>query len=96
MTFNAAEVCEITGASYRQINHWTSSGYLYGERKGEGSGHVHMYSDEELRVAGWITRLVAAGLTAKAATDAARQMVDSGTHSFQLDGLWFDLDIPGA
>ena len=64
------ELAERTGATYRQVDHWARRGYLRVNSRGHGV--LRHWSDEEIRVATVMARLVAAGLTPAAAHTAAR------------------------
>lgn len=60
-----------TGLTYRQLDHWATKGYLQPEG-GEGSGRVRYWPEREVQVAAAMKRYVDAGLTPKAAHEAAR------------------------
>lgn len=60
------------GLTYRQADHWTRRGYLRPTNPDCGSGHGRDYPASEVRVAGVMVRLVAAGLTVEAAHTVAR------------------------
>lgn len=84
----AKELCEATGASYRQINYWTVKGYLVpldlGEVKGEGSGRRKgsgsevMFDPRVLQVVQLVTELVEIGFEVYVAFAVARMMEESG------------------
>lgn len=64
-------VPEIEGLTYRQLDYWTTKGYLH-PLHGTGSGIARVWPDEELAVARMMARLVGAGLTLALAARVAR------------------------
>lgn len=63
------------GLSYRQVNYWTSQGWLVADERppGVGSGHRMMWPGEEWRIAVIAALLITeAGFTAEGACRAAR------------------------
>ncbi len=83
----ALQLADAVGASYRQINHWTSRGYIksmdLGQVKGEGkqrkgSGSHHMFEPETAGVVGLVMELLAIGFEVDAAFRVARQMDATG------------------
>lgn len=60
-----------SGATYRQLLHWTNRGYLHAYNGG-GTGFPFEWSDEEIRVAGAMKRMTDAGILPAAAARAAR------------------------
>lgn len=64
-------VVRVSGASFRQIDHWRTQGYLRPVGLG-GTGHAFYWAAAEVRVAVLMKRLVDAGLTPAAACRAAR------------------------
>ena len=65
----------MTALTYRQLDHWTSQGYLRPVNGGSpGSGRPRQWTGEELRVARTMAALRDAGLALPAAAAAARQL----------------------
>ncbi|MES9542164.1 MULTISPECIES: MerR family transcriptional regulator [unclassified Actinomadura] len=65
---------QIPGLTYRQLDRWTSTGYLRAAQAGEGAGHARDYSAEEVRVAALMVRLHGAGLNVASSHRAARDL----------------------
>lgn len=75
----ASRVCARTGATYRQLDLWTRSGYVASSQpptprsgKTEGSGVPRTWSQGEVDVIAAMVPLVAAGVLPEAAARAAR------------------------
>lgn len=66
------------GATYRQVDYWTSCGYLKAAVANPGSGNERDYSPREVRVAEVMAWLVDDGLTPKVAARLARAIVTRG------------------
>lgn len=60
------------GLTVRQIDYWTTRGYLRADTNNPGTGHDRSWSGDELRVARTMARLAKAGLTPAAAHEVAR------------------------
>lgn len=60
------------GLTYRQVDTWTTNGYLRPTTANPGSGRQRQYPASEVDVARTMARLAAAGLTVKAAHTVAR------------------------
>ncbi|MEV3927184.1 MerR family transcriptional regulator [Actinomadura coerulea] len=72
---NAGELLDrLPGLTYRQLDRWTSAGYLRATQAGEGAGHARDYSAEEVRVAALMVRLHGAGLNVASSHRAARAL----------------------
>lgn len=65
-----AQVAERTGASPRQLDHWTRRGWL--DAQMPGTGYRAEWSMAAIQAARLMARLVAAGLTPAAAARVAR------------------------
>lgn len=66
------EQLSITGATYRQLDYWSRTGYLHPNNVLAGSGVARTWPDGELEVARLMAQFVQAGLTVPAAAHAAR------------------------
>jgi hypothetical protein len=66
------EVCDQTGASYRQLDFWCRRGYVGSQNDGEGHGSQRRWSPEEVAVVSRMVALVKAGLDPSVAAVAAR------------------------
>jgi hypothetical protein len=76
-----SEVCQRTGATYRQLDYWCRQGWLHPDRVGysvNGSGSPRDWPLSEIRAARTMARLVAAGLSPPVAAEVARGRVDIG------------------
>lgn len=76
------DVCRLTGATYRQLDHWARNGYVQpdhattragipvavkGDPAAPGSGNLRRWSAHEVRQVRLMVRLTNAGLTPAAA-----------------------------
>lgn len=68
---NHADMVRRSGASYRQILHWTGQGYLHAH-DGGGSGFPYDWAETEVPVAAAMKRMTDAGVLPAAAARAAR------------------------
>ena len=69
-----AEVCQRTGATYRQLDYWCRRGWLNPGRVGysvNGSGSPRDWTPGEIRRARIMARLVRAGLNPAVAAEVA-------------------------
>lgn len=74
---SAQQVTRQAGITYRQLDTWTSRGWLRPWHDG-GTGTFREYPTGEVRVAVLMGRLTRAGLTAEAAARAARAVGEDG------------------
>lgn len=69
----------MTGLTYRQLDWWTTQGYLQPSTPaGVGSGNARDWPDDELRIAALMGRLTKAGVTACVAARLARELTHHG------------------
>lgn len=78
-----------SGASYRQIDFWTRVGLIAVNNPAPGSGNTRRHPTSELAAVCLIKQLLDAGLTLRAAHDAARELLATG--STQLAGITLHL-----
>lgn len=69
---NGKELAAAIGVTYRQVDFWTSKGYLRPVEAHPGSGYQRQYDAHETRVAYAIARLVDFGLLPHLAAAIAR------------------------
>jgi hypothetical protein len=62
----------VPDATYRQLDYWARRGYLRLTQHKPGPGNAREWPDEEIRVAGVMARLAAAGLPPALAERVAR------------------------
>jgi DNA-binding transcriptional MerR regulator len=75
------------GVSLRQLDHWTSQGYVRPDpRVRETSGCPRYYSGQEPEVTMTMARLIVAGFTASRAASLARLFVEDGVSAVTLGG----------
>lgn len=60
------------GLTYRQVDFWTTRGYLRADEASPGCGNNRTWPQSEVRIAELMVRLTDAGLTVEAAHRAAR------------------------
>lgn len=71
-----AEAIAATGATYRQLDYWSSLGYIRCEdEENPGSGGARVWSSAELEIATWIVRLREVGFELAPAAAVAREVV---------------------
>ncbi len=68
---NTQTLCDVSGATFRQVDHWCRKGYLK-PVGGVGTGYSRDFPGDEVRVAKIMARLVSAGVSPEAAHRAAR------------------------
>lgn len=70
---SAQQMLELTGATYRQLDHWSRGGrILRPSEHNPGSGHPRTWPVEDVEVARCITRLTRLGLALEVAARVAR------------------------
>lgn len=71
---SSARFCKLSGVTYRQLDYWTSSGYLdvSAGKANPGSGRERRYSIEQVALARSIVTLIKAGVSLGLALDAVR------------------------
>lgn len=75
--YSAPEVCRLTGVSYRQLDYWTTSGWLTDQRN-PGSGVPRVYVDHDLDVIFTAVALIEVGFGAAGALRVAYRLVEAG------------------
>lgn len=90
VTVSSQEIVEQTPATYRQVHHWSSAGYLRPLNPQPGSGSNLTYPDEEMHVARAMAVLTKAGLLPTAACKVARGIPLPGGVSVIVPtlGIW--------
>ena len=62
--YTGPEVCKITGISYRQLDHWTSTGLINASiRNIKGSGFHRIYSFNDIVLVKLVKKLRSAGIS---------------------------------
>ena len=62
--YTGPEVCKITGISYRQLDHWTSTGLINASiRNIKGSGFHRLYSFNDIVLVKLVNKLRDAGIS---------------------------------
>lgn len=74
------DVLAKTGATQRQLNHWTNAGWLRPVGRG-GQGNPRSWPPLELEVAALTVRLLVVGFYAQAAIEIARAAIEGGLGS---------------
>jgi hypothetical protein len=73
--FTTPEVAKLTGATYRQIDHWDSKGWLRPCQPARGSGHDRLFDLPEVIVIAVAVGLGRQGVKADYALTHARRLV---------------------
>lgn len=82
---SAALMVEVTGCTYRQLDHWTSHGHITATAKAPGTGSPRAWPESEARAAAAIRRLAALGLPLAEASAIAHDR-GPGSH-VEADGV---------
>jgi DNA-binding transcriptional MerR regulator len=89
----ADEIMATAGVTYRQLDHWTTRGYLRADEPSPGSGNHRTWSPAEIGVAVEIQRLTGAGLSLPTAAAVARRIVTNDETSIELGpGVFVDVE----
>ena len=91
--YTSARVCELTGCTYRQLDHWVRSGRIAVEQPARGSGAQRLFSVEQTEVVYHAVRLVWAGFTLNAALMIAHDLVAGDGVYHGTVGEVFDLTV---
>lgn len=96
--FTATELQDTAGITYRQLDYWTTTGYLRADLPdGTGSGHARYYPLNEVRIARLMRRLIEAGLTVDVAANVARNRIESPKPVIDLtEGVHVVIDFNGS
>ena len=79
----ATEITTSTGATYRQIDHWTRQGYIRTDgRPSPGSGITRQYPVEEAAVVAYMVRACRFGVSPERAAHAARHDGELGPGAY--------------
>jgi DNA-binding transcriptional MerR regulator len=57
VTYSTADVCAMTGATYRQVDYWARRGLIAGQDSGPGYGRCRIWTREQVST---VVRLVEA------------------------------------
>lgn len=76
----------LTGATYRQLDHWARKGYLNIDQE-VATGIPRDWPMEEVRVAEIVVKFINAGMNLNAAFTYARQILGSREDIILADGL---------
>jgi hypothetical protein len=55
-TYSSYEVMEMTGASYRQVDHWSRKGWIQGMPREVGCGYQRVWTPEMVEEVRWLLR----------------------------------------
>lgn len=75
----ATYVAAQAGITYRQLDHWLTTGYIHADDQHPGSGQCRDITPTEADVITVMGRLVAAGIPPATAAPLARQLATGGT-----------------
>lgn len=89
-TFSSREICEQTGASYRQLDYWVRSGWLSPSvSEANGSGTKRRYSDTDRHTVVLARSLMVRGMAPKPALDYAVAALHGDNSRFSESVLGF-------
>ncbi len=74
---SSKELAELVGITFRQLDYWTTKGYLHADANSPGSGNWRNYDGDEVAVAWLMAELVRAGMRPSAAATLARTELDA-------------------
>lgn len=84
--YSSSQVCDLTGATYRQLDYWVRTGILRPEyADAHGSGTQRRFAPEQVRLVRLIVRLRELGIGHEALIHAAERVDDAG-HAEWCDG----------
>lgn len=85
---SSAEVCDLAGISYRQLDYWTRTGHAPGEDQRElGSGNRRRWTARQAAVLTVMARLVATGARPSELTELVAHLMELPAH--QWSGVLF-------
>lgn len=88
MSYDAESMARAARVTYRELDHWTTRGYLIPDEQHPGTGHIRRWSQREAEVARVTRRLRDAGFRLHVAASLARDAVygrsDSGVARVHL------------
>lgn len=76
--YSSTQLCDLTGATFRQIDYWTRTNRLAPAIPAIGSGSVRRYTAAEVRVTYAVVQLLEHGFTLDLAFTAAHALVEQG------------------
>ena len=83
--YTGPEVCKITGISYRQLDHWTSTGLINASiRNIKGSGFHRLYSFNDIVLVKLVNKLRDAGISLQKIRVASGRAFCSSEAAFSL------------
>lgn len=92
--YTQREMTRRSGASYRQVDHWTRLGHLRSPEAGQGSGSVRYWNETECEIATLMVRLgKSAGIGVDTAAYLARHAVEDNVETLSL-GHGMRLHVP--
>lgn len=77
--YSTKYVVDQTGATARQLNHWSDKGWLSGQDDKPGTGHHRAWSTDDLKKARLMMRFLRAGFKVEKAAVIARSIVKTNT-----------------
>jgi hypothetical protein len=89
-TFSSGDVCVVTGASYRRVDFWLTSGYIPAALRHPGSGQARQFTFDEVLAIAVMAELVQAGVNPRDVPLA--QVMETGT--FGNGPVQIRVDIP--
>jgi DNA-binding transcriptional MerR regulator len=74
--YSAMEVVQLTGVTYRQLDHWAKSGRLHATVPAFGTGTRRQFSDHDIARVRYVIALIETGFTVDAALQIAQHLDD--------------------
>lgn len=91
-TLRAVEFAHQAGITYRQLDHWTTAGYLTARpRRAARSGHLRRYDPADLDRARFMGALARLGVRLDTAADLAADLAEDGIADMPDIGLRLSL-----
>lgn len=90
--YSTQYVVDHTGATARQLGHWSDKGWLSGQDDKPGTGHHRAWSDRDLKMASLMVRFLRSGFKVEKAHVIAKAVADKasgeGVRVRLGDNLW--------
>lgn len=91
-TMSTATLAASTGASLRQLDHWTTKGYIKEAGEPAGKGQTREYSAAAVKQVRSMLALINIGFPPKRAGELARQARFQGANTYFVDSDGFRIE----
>lgn len=88
MRYTTVELCRLTGATYKQLDHWSRTGRLDPTVPAHGQGSRRQFSAVDLHTVHTAVAMLNAGFTLDAAFNIAAHVVETNSYIAQLADIY--------